>query len=110
MFIIFNKEWLINLLRCNETVKETYYILMYFIKFIHNWRTLRVIKMSNKILLSHFFRTVTLAYINIGLIYLLHLDNYTEAIRYFSEALKLDPSYIQSYICQAEAYHKVFKD
>ncbi|KAM7154759.1 tetratricopeptide repeat protein 6 [Molossus nigricans] len=54
-------------------------------------------------------RTVTLAYINIGLIYLLQLDNYTEAVRYFSEALKLDPSYIQSYICRAEAYHKMHK-
>lgn len=65
--------------------------------------------MSNKILLSQFFRTVTLAYINIGLIHLLHLNNYTEAIWYFSEALKHDPSCIQSHICRAETYHKVFK-
>lgn len=65
--------------------------------------------MSNKILLSCFFRTVSLAYINIGLIYLLHLDNYIEAIWHFSEAIKLDPLYIQSYICRAETYHKVFK-
>ncbi|XP_053528490.1 tetratricopeptide repeat protein 6 isoform X3 [Artibeus jamaicensis] len=54
-------------------------------------------------------RTVTLAYINIGLIHLLHLNNYTEAIWYFSEALKYDPSCIQSYICRAETYHKVHK-
>lgn len=66
--------------------------------------------MSKKILLSHFFfRTVTLPYINIGLIYLLHLDNYIKAIWYFSEAIRHDPSYIQGYICRAEAYHKVFK-
>lgn len=65
--------------------------------------------MFNKILLSHFFRTVTLAYINIGLIYLLHLGDYIEATRYFSEAIRLDPSYIQSYICRADTYYKVFK-
>ncbi|XP_019500217.1 PREDICTED: tetratricopeptide repeat protein 6 [Hipposideros armiger] len=52
-------------------------------------------------------RTVTLAYINIGLIYLLHLDDYFEASWYFSEAIRLDPSCIQSYICQAEAYYKL---
>ncbi|KAM5243495.1 tetratricopeptide repeat protein 6 [Hipposideros larvatus] len=52
-------------------------------------------------------RTVTLAYINIGLIYLLHLDDYFEATWYFSEAIRLDPSCIQSYICQAEAYYKL---
>ncbi|OWK08861.1 hypothetical protein Celaphus_00015432, partial [Cervus elaphus hippelaphus] len=49
-------------------------------------------------------RTITLAYINIGLIYLLHLDNYIEATSYFSEAIRHDPMYIQSYICRAEAY------
>ncbi|XP_057580874.1 tetratricopeptide repeat protein 6 [Hippopotamus amphibius kiboko] len=54
-------------------------------------------------------RTIILAYINIGLIYLLHLDNYTEAIWFFSEAIRLDPMYIQSYICRAEAYHKFHK-
>uniref|UniRef100_A0A8D1CIJ4 Tetratricopeptide repeat domain 6 n=1 Tax=Sus scrofa TaxID=9823 RepID=A0A8D1CIJ4_PIG len=54
-------------------------------------------------------RTVTLPYINIGLIYLLHLDNYIKAIWYFSEAIRHDPSYIQGYICRAEAYHKMHK-
>ena len=52
---------------------------------------------------------MTLAYINIGLIYLLHLDNYIEATSYFSEAIRHDPIYIQSYICRAEAYSKVSK-
>ncbi|XP_065762956.1 tetratricopeptide repeat protein 6 [Muntiacus reevesi] len=54
-------------------------------------------------------RTITLAYINIGLIYLLHLDNYIEATSYFSEAIRHDPLYIQSYICRAEAYSKLHK-
>uniref|UniRef100_A0AC11BGJ9 Tetratricopeptide repeat domain 6 n=1 Tax=Ovis aries TaxID=9940 RepID=A0AC11BGJ9_SHEEP len=54
-------------------------------------------------------RTMTLAYINIGLINLLHLDNYIEATSYFSEAIRYDPMYIQSYICRAEAYNKLHK-
>ncbi|XP_012411057.2 tetratricopeptide repeat protein 6 [Trichechus manatus latirostris] len=54
-------------------------------------------------------RTVSLAYINIGLIHLLHLDNYVEAIWQFSEAIRIDPLCIQSYICRAEAYHKLHK-
>uniref|UniRef100_A0A8C6W6P1 Tetratricopeptide repeat domain 6 n=1 Tax=Nannospalax galili TaxID=1026970 RepID=A0A8C6W6P1_NANGA len=54
-------------------------------------------------------RTSILAYINIGLIHLLHLDNYTEAFRKFSEAIKIDPLYIQSYICRAETYNKLHK-
>ncbi|XP_008063780.2 uncharacterized protein LOC103268029, partial [Carlito syrichta] len=54
-------------------------------------------------------RTVTLAYINIGLIHLLYLDNYTEAIWQFSEAIRIDPLCIQSYICRAEAYYKSHK-
>uniref|UniRef100_A0A8C2LFU4 Tetratricopeptide repeat domain 6 n=1 Tax=Cricetulus griseus TaxID=10029 RepID=A0A8C2LFU4_CRIGR len=54
-------------------------------------------------------RTATLAYINIGLIYLLHLDNYTEAFTRFSEAIRIDPLYIQSYICRAETYYKQHK-
>ncbi|XP_007936761.2 tetratricopeptide repeat protein 6 [Orycteropus afer afer] len=54
-------------------------------------------------------RTFSLAYINIGLIYLLHLDNYVEAIWQFTEAIRFDPLYIQSYLCRAEAYHKLHK-
>ncbi|XP_064221796.1 tetratricopeptide repeat protein 6 [Aotus nancymaae] len=54
-------------------------------------------------------RTITLAYINIGLIQLLHLDNYTEAIWQFSEAIRIDPLCIQSYICRAETYFKLHK-
>ncbi|XP_055464683.1 tetratricopeptide repeat protein 6 [Psammomys obesus] len=52
-------------------------------------------------------RSATVAYINIGLVYLLHLDNYTEAFWWFSEAIRIDPLYIQSYLCRAETYHKL---
>ncbi|XP_055989878.1 tetratricopeptide repeat protein 6 [Sorex fumeus] len=54
-------------------------------------------------------RNFVAAYINIGLIYLMYLDNYIEAIRNFSEAIKIDPFNIQSYICQAQAYDKLHK-
>ncbi|KAM6181649.1 tetratricopeptide repeat protein 6 [Erethizon dorsatum] len=54
-------------------------------------------------------RTCTLAYVNIGLIQMLHLDNYTEAIWHFSEAIRVDPLCIQNYMCRAEAYYKLHK-
>ncbi|XP_029340827.1 tetratricopeptide repeat protein 6 isoform X2 [Mus caroli] len=54
-------------------------------------------------------RNATLAYINIGIIYLEHLDNYTEAFWWFTEAIKVDPLYLQSYICRAETYSKLHK-
>uniref|UniRef100_A0A8C2VL38 Tetratricopeptide repeat domain 6 n=1 Tax=Chinchilla lanigera TaxID=34839 RepID=A0A8C2VL38_CHILA len=54
-------------------------------------------------------RTSTLAYVNIGLIHMLHLDNYTEAIWHFSEAIRVDPLYIQSYMCRAETYYKLHR-
>ncbi|XP_009209703.3 tetratricopeptide repeat protein 6 isoform X2 [Papio anubis] len=54
-------------------------------------------------------RTTTLAYVNIGLIHLLYLDNYTEAIWQFSEAIRIDPLCIQSYLCRAETYFKLHK-
>ncbi|KAG8516456.1 Tetratricopeptide repeat protein 6, partial [Galemys pyrenaicus] len=54
-------------------------------------------------------RTIILAYINIGLINMLHLDNYVEAIWQFSEAIRFDPLYIQSYICRAETYYKLHR-
>ncbi|XP_074853635.1 tetratricopeptide repeat protein 6 [Carettochelys insculpta] len=50
---------------------------------------------------------IVLAYINIGLILLLHLDLYYEAIRQFSKALDFEPTNLGAYICRAQAYHKV---
>nr|XP_042714425.1 tetratricopeptide repeat protein 6 isoform X3 [Chrysemys picta bellii] len=50
---------------------------------------------------------IALAYINIGLILLLHLDHYYEAIRQFSKAIEVDPTNIRVYICRAQAYHQV---
>ncbi|XP_060031436.1 tetratricopeptide repeat protein 6 isoform X2 [Erinaceus europaeus] len=52
-------------------------------------------------------RTIILAYINIGLTYMLHLDKYVEAAWHFSEAIKIDPLSVQSYMCRAEAYFKL---
>nr|XP_025037743.1 tetratricopeptide repeat protein 6 isoform X1 [Pelodiscus sinensis]XP_025037744.1 tetratricopeptide repeat protein 6 isoform X1 [Pelodiscus sinensis]XP_025037745.1 tetratricopeptide repeat protein 6 isoform X2 [Pelodiscus sinensis] len=50
---------------------------------------------------------IALAYINIGLILLLHLENYYEAIRQFSKAIGIEPTNSRTYICRAQAYYKV---
>ncbi|XP_078005306.1 tetratricopeptide repeat protein 6 [Phascolarctos cinereus] len=54
-------------------------------------------------------RNISFAFINIGIIYLLHMDKYFEAIQQFTEAIRIDPLYIQSYLCRAQTYHKLHK-
>ncbi|XP_063187863.1 tetratricopeptide repeat protein 6 [Chroicocephalus ridibundus] len=51
--------------------------------------------------------SVIFAYLNIGLILLLHLDQYYEAIRWFTNAIEIDPLNVRAYICRAQAYHKI---
>ncbi|XP_071602190.1 tetratricopeptide repeat protein 6 isoform X2 [Heliangelus exortis] len=51
--------------------------------------------------------SVFFAYLTIGLILLLHLDQYYEAIRQFSNAIQTDPLSVQAYVCRAQAYHKI---
>lgn len=57
--------------------------------------------------LFFFFSSIIFAYLNTGLILLLHLDQYYEAIRQFTNAIKIDPLNVQAYLCRAQAYHKV---
>ncbi|XP_053567312.1 tetratricopeptide repeat protein 6 [Bombina bombina] len=52
-------------------------------------------------------KTVVMAHVNMGLISLLHRNQYAQAIRHFSAALRVDPINIKSYLCRAEAYYKV---
>ncbi|XP_039597221.1 uncharacterized protein ttc6 [Polypterus senegalus] len=52
-------------------------------------------------------RSVAVAHVNLGLVYLLKMEHYYEAIRRFSDALKVEPTYTRAYICRAQAYHKV---
>uniref|UniRef100_G1K951 Tetratricopeptide repeat domain 6 n=1 Tax=Anolis carolinensis TaxID=28377 RepID=G1K951_ANOCA len=47
-------------------------------------------------------RTLTAAYINIGVIMMLHLDHFFESIRQFTHAIKLDPLDIRPYLCRAQ--------
>ncbi|XP_077179273.1 tetratricopeptide repeat protein 6 isoform X2 [Paroedura picta] len=54
-------------------------------------------------------RCLTLPYINIGLIMLLHLDRYFEAIGQFTNAIHVDPLDTRPYMCRAQAYHKIHK-
>ncbi|XP_072135606.1 uncharacterized protein ttc6 [Mobula birostris] len=52
-------------------------------------------------------RAVCLAHINLGLIFLLQMNHYYEAIRRFTDALKVEPTSTKAYVCRAEAHHKV---
>ncbi|XP_072545496.1 uncharacterized protein ttc6 isoform X2 [Salminus brasiliensis] len=52
-------------------------------------------------------RTVALAHINLGLIYMLKMNQNYDAIKMFSSALQVDPTYIKGYVCRARAYHNV---
>ncbi|XP_030069551.1 tetratricopeptide repeat protein 6 [Microcaecilia unicolor] len=52
-------------------------------------------------------RSIAVAYVNIGLIFLLQMDQYFKAIKKFTDAIKANPVYVRAYICRAQAYHKV---
>ncbi|XP_054827481.1 uncharacterized protein LOC129324317 [Eublepharis macularius] len=67
---------------------------------------LAIADFENVVLLD---RSLTLPYINIGLIMLLHLDRYFEAIEQFTSAIKVDPLDIRPYLCRAQAYQKIHK-
>ncbi|KAL9955567.1 hypothetical protein ACROYT_G036906 [Oculina patagonica] len=47
------------------------------------------------------------AHVNIGLIYITKYSNYHKAVRRYTAAIHVDPTYIRAYICRAEAYHKL---
>ncbi|XP_063803913.1 tetratricopeptide repeat protein 6 [Pseudophryne corroboree] len=61
-------------------------------------------------------RSVTVAHVNLGLICLLHLQQYPQAIHHFSAAIKVDPVCIRAYLCRAQTYrqmkdlHRALKD
>ncbi|XP_013415730.1 uncharacterized protein LOC106177489 [Lingula anatina] len=52
-------------------------------------------------------KDIASAHVNLGLIYMTQLDNVQNAIRKFSAAIKVDPTYIRAYVCRAEAYHRI---
>nr|XP_033809328.1 tetratricopeptide repeat protein 6 isoform X2 [Geotrypetes seraphini] len=51
--------------------------------------------------------SIAVAYVNIGLIFLLQTDQYYKAINQFTYAIKANPVYVRAYICRAEAYHTI---
>ncbi|XP_014797123.1 PREDICTED: tetratricopeptide repeat protein 6 [Calidris pugnax] len=51
--------------------------------------------------------SVVFAYLNIGSILMLHLNQYHEAIQWFTNTIETDPLAIRAYICRAQAYHKI---
>ncbi|XP_007891557.2 uncharacterized protein LOC103178545 [Callorhinchus milii] len=50
---------------------------------------------------------ISVAHVNLGLIFLLKMNQYFEAIRRFTNAIKVDPTYARAYVCRAEAHHKI---
>ncbi|CAH2328416.1 tetratricopeptide repeat 6 isoform X1 [Pelobates cultripes] len=51
-------------------------------------------------------KTVVLAHVNLGLIALQYQHRYSQAVRHFSAALRLNPTYLRAYLCRAQAYEK----
>ncbi|KAK6975950.1 tetratricopeptide repeat protein 6, partial [Biomphalaria glabrata] len=47
------------------------------------------------------------AHVNLGLIFMNRHCNYHRAIKTFTAALKVDPTYVRAYVCRAEAYYKI---
>ncbi|XP_069587985.1 uncharacterized protein [Ranitomeya imitator] len=54
-------------------------------------------------------KAVPVAHINLGLICLLHRAQYSQAVRHFSAAIKVNPLCTRAYFCRAQA-HKQMKD
>ncbi|XP_064192367.1 uncharacterized protein ttc6 isoform X1 [Anguilla rostrata] len=53
--------------------------------------------------------SAAVAYVSLGLVYMLKMGQNQRAIQMFTNALKSDPTYIRGYICRAQAYHRVNK-
>ncbi|XP_029454762.1 tetratricopeptide repeat protein 6 [Rhinatrema bivittatum] len=52
-------------------------------------------------------RSCALAYVNLGLIFLLQMNQHFKAIKQFSCAIQANPIYVRAYLCRAHAYHTV---
>ncbi|XP_068717425.1 uncharacterized protein [Montipora capricornis] len=51
--------------------------------------------------------TLASAHVNIGLICIIKYTNYHKAVRRYTAAIRVDPTYIRAYLCRAEAYQKL---
>ncbi|XP_059155839.1 uncharacterized protein LOC131940934 [Physella acuta] len=47
------------------------------------------------------------AHVNLGLIFMTRHFNFQRAIKKFTAAIKVDPTYVRAYVCRATAYHKI---
>ncbi|XP_033111439.1 uncharacterized protein LOC117112460 isoform X2 [Anneissia japonica] len=52
-------------------------------------------------------RNMAAAHVNLGLIYMTKLNNYHKAIQKFSNAIKVDPTYVRALVCRAKAYQLI---
>ncbi|XP_076446152.1 uncharacterized protein LOC143283739 isoform X2 [Babylonia areolata] len=52
-------------------------------------------------------KDIACAHVNLGLIFMTKHQNYHRAIKKFTSAIKVDPTYVRAYVCRGEAYHKI---
>ncbi|XP_070553805.1 uncharacterized protein [Ptychodera flava] len=52
-------------------------------------------------------RSVACPHLNLGLIYMIRMENYPKAIACFTNAIKVDATYWRAMVCRAEAHHKL---
>ncbi|XP_028413242.1 uncharacterized protein LOC114536089 isoform X2 [Dendronephthya gigantea] len=52
-------------------------------------------------------KCIACAHVNIGLIMITKHESYGRAIKRFSAAVRVDPTYVRGYVCRAEAYDKL---
>ncbi|XP_064609394.1 LOW QUALITY PROTEIN: uncharacterized protein LOC135473473 [Liolophura sinensis] len=50
---------------------------------------------------------ISVAHINLGLIYMKKFEDYSRAIKKFTAAIKVDPTCVRAIVCRAECYHKI---
>ncbi|XP_071949677.1 uncharacterized protein [Antedon mediterranea] len=52
-------------------------------------------------------RNMAAAHVNLGLIYMNKLNNYYKALQKFTNAIKVDPTYVRALVCRAVAYQRI---
>ncbi|KAK7097844.1 uncharacterized protein [Littorina saxatilis] len=52
-------------------------------------------------------KDIACAHVNLGLIFMTKYMNHHRAIKKFTSAIKVDPTYVRAYVCRGEAYHKI---
>lgn len=94
---------------CSLMINETYDNAMSFLHRGILYTELKrypeaVVDFEEALRLDH---RLACAYVNIGLVFHQITRNYTEAIRHFTNAIKVDPTYTRAYMCRADSYAEI---